>query len=172
MIIRYIPAGGEPQHYDAKTLLTSEASIVARTIDKMWPQIKAGLVDEDLDSMRAVVWVLKKRHEPTLRFGEFDPGVEELVTRYDKTEVEVWFNTAFALIGVDPEMTVERVVTALHEAAPGAVVDLEHATAYIEKCRAEAEAGKAPESEPQPEVSAPVRKSSARKTSQTSEASS
>ncbi|MET9923414.1 MULTISPECIES: hypothetical protein [unclassified Streptomyces] len=172
MIIVYTPAGAEPEHYDAKTLLASEASIVARTVDMKWPQVKDGLVDEDLDAMRGVVWVLKKRHAPTLRFGEFDPGVAEMVTRYDKTEAEAWFDAAFNLIGVDPETTVERVATALHEAAPGAVADLEHARAYIETCRAEAEAGKEPEPQPVAEPSAPARKTSAKKTSPSSEPSS
>ncbi|MFZ4264508.1 hypothetical protein [Streptomyces arboris] len=172
MIIVYTPAGAEPEQYDAKTLLASEASIVARTVDMKWPQVKDGLVDEDLDAMRGVVWVLKKRAQPTLRFGEFDPGVDEMVTRYDKAEAEAWFDAAFNLIGVDPETTVERVTTALHEAAPGAVADLEHAKAYIEKCRAEAEAGKGPEPEPQAETSAPARKTSAKKTSASSAPSS
>ncbi|MFD3741579.1 hypothetical protein [Streptomyces sp. NPDC058629] len=179
MIVVYTPAGGEPEHYDARSLLTSEASIVARTVDMKWPEVKAGLVNEDLDAMRGIVWVLKKRQQPTLRFGECDPGVDEMVTRYDKGEVETWFDTAFDLIGVDPEATVENVATALHEVAPGRVADLEHATAYIEKCRAEAEAaavaeaeGKDPDPEPKPVTSAPARKSSSRKTSQISEPSS
>ncbi|MBK3542532.1 hypothetical protein [Streptomyces sp. MBT60] len=171
MIVVYTPAGGEPEQYDAKSLLTSEASIVARTVDMKWPEIKAGLLDEDLDAMRGVVWVLKKRAEPTLRFGEFDPGVDEMVTRYDKDEAEAWFDAAFHLVGVDPETTVERVAIGLREAAPDAVADVEHALGYIEKRRAEVEveeaAGKDPEPEPQPETSAPARKTSARRTSQT-----
>ncbi|MFG2763154.1 hypothetical protein [Streptomyces rubiginosohelvolus] len=174
MIVVYTPAGGEPEQYDAKSLLTSEASIVARTVDMKWPEIKAGLVDEDLDAMRGVVWVLKKRQQPTLRFGEFDPGVESMVTRYDKDETENWFDGAFHLVGVDPETTAERVAIALHEASPDAVADLEHAKAYIEKRRAEVEAdeGKAPEPEPEPEKAAPARKTSAKRTSASSEPSS
>ncbi|MFF6925849.1 hypothetical protein [Streptomyces californicus] len=176
MIVVYTPAGGEPEQYDAKSLVTSEASIVARTVDMKWPAIKAGLVDEDLDAMRGVVWVLKKRAEPTLRFGEFDPGVDEMVTRYDKDETEAWFDSAFHLVGVEPETTAERVATALHEAALDSVADLEHARAYIEKRRAEVEAdeaaGKDPEPEANPEASAPARKTSAKKTSASSGASS
>ncbi|RUP66709.1 hypothetical protein SSPNP10_15720 [Streptomyces sp. NP10] len=170
MIVVYTPAGGEPEQYDAKSLLTSEASIVARTVDMKWPEIKAGLVDEDLDAMRGVVWVLKKRHNAALRFGEFDPGVDEMVTRYDKDEAEAWFDAAFHLVGVDPETTAERVATALREAAPSSVADLEHALAYIEQRRAEVEAdgGKGPELEAQAETSAPARKTSAKKTSPTS----
>ncbi|MFF5773842.1 hypothetical protein ACFY8V_32905 [Streptomyces californicus] len=172
MIVVYTPAGGEPEQYDAKGLVTSEASIVARTVDMKWPEIKAGLVDEDLDAMRGVVWVLKKRQAPTLRFGEFDPGVDEMVTRYDKAEAEAWFDAAFHLVGVEPETTAERVAIALHEAALDSVADLEHAKAYIEKRRAEVEAdeaaGKDPEPQPGTGTSARARKTSATKTSASS----
>ncbi|KPL29066.1 hypothetical protein JI76_28500 [Streptomyces anulatus] len=171
MIVVYKPADGEPEQYDARSLLASEASIVARTVDMKWPEVKAGLADEDLDAMRGVVWVLKKRHAPTLRFGEYDPGVDEMVTRYDKDEVEAWVDGAFSLQAADPDLTPERIVQALAD-VPDAAADPEHAKAYIEKCRAEAEAGKDPEPEPQPETSAPERKTSATKTSAPSEPSS
>lgn len=140
MIIVYTPAGGEPEHYDARTLLSSEASIVARTIDAKWPQVRAGLAEDDLDAMRAVVWVLRKRSNPTLRYGEFDPGVEELTTLYDKREIEDWVDSGFAFGLADPSVTVDQVVAAL-SGAPASAADPEHARAYIEKCRAEAEAG-------------------------------
>lgn len=145
MIIVYTPEGGEPEQYDARTLLSSEASIVARTIDLKWPQVKEGLAEEDLDAMRGVVWVLKKRHQATLRFGEFDPGVDEMVTRCDKREVEEWVDSAFGISAADPEVTPEQIAHALRE-VPAAAEDPDHARAYIEKLRAEAEAeGKGPE---------------------------
>lgn len=140
MIIVYTPAGGEPEHYDARTLLASEASIVARTIDAKWPAVRAGLAEDDLDAMRAVVWVLRKRATPTLRYGEFDPGVDELTTLYDKTEIEDWVDSGFAFGLADPTVTVDQVVAAL-SGAPASAADPDHARAYIERCRAEAEAG-------------------------------
>lgn len=169
MIIVYTPAGGEPEQYDARSLLTSEASIVARTVDMKWPAVKEGLPDEDLDAMRAVVWVLKKRSAPTLRFGDFDPGVDEMVTRFDKTEIESWVDSAFGLLGTDPEVTPEGIAHALRE-VPDAALDSEHARAYIEQRQAEAEAGgkdSAPEA-----AATPARKTSTRKTSTSSEPSS
>lgn len=137
MIIVYTPEGEEPQQYDARTLLSSEAAIVARTIDQKWPAIKEGLTRDDLDAMRGVVWVLRKRHAPTLRFAEFDPGVEELTTRYDKREIEDWVDNGFAYRATDPTVTVEQVVLALGE-VPESAADPEHARAYIEQCRAAA----------------------------------
>ncbi|MFF3300971.1 hypothetical protein [Streptomyces sp. NPDC002908] len=167
MIVVYTPAGGEPEQYDARTLLSSEASIVARTVDMKWPAVKEGLREEDLDAMRAVVWILKKRSAPTLRFGEFDPGVDEMVTRFDKTEVENWVDGAFGLVGTDPEVTADKVAGALSE-IPSAAADPEHAQAYIEKRQAEASEGKAPEPEAEPTGSAPARTKSAKRTSTSS----
>lgn len=171
MIVRYTPAGEAPQDYDARTLLTSEAAIVARAVDMKWPQVKQGLVEEDLDAMRAVVWVLKKRHEATLRFDAFDPGVDELVPRYDKTEVETWVDGAFALLNTDPDVTADQVAHALRDVPPVAA-DPEHAAAYIAKRQAEAAEGKAPE---EPELldmpSAPEPTNSTTETSANSEPS-
>ncbi|WP_148083878.1 hypothetical protein [Streptomyces sp. 840.1] len=164
----YTPAGGEPEQYDARTLLTSEASIVARTIDMKWPQIKEGLSVEDLDAMRAVTWVLKKRHNPSLRFGEFDPGVDEMVTRCDKQEIENWVDGGFQLNAADPDLSPADIAHALRE-VPAAAMDPDHARAYIEQCQAAAEAGGkdlAPTAE-----GAPVPTSSAPSTSATPELS-
>lgn len=170
MIIVYTPRDGEPEQYDVRDLLSSEASIVARTIDQTWPTIRDGLPADDLDAMRGVVWVLKKRHQPTLRFGEFDPRVDELTSRFDKTEVQDWVDAGFALRATDPNMTVDQVISALRQVEETAA-DPEHARAYMEKCAAEAQQGKdlAP-AEAGPE-SAPEPMTSATSTSQTSEPS-
>ncbi|MEU9946930.1 hypothetical protein [Streptomyces sp. NPDC047939] len=154
MIIVYTPKDGEREDYDARSLLSSEAAIVARAIDQKWPEIKTNLVDDDLDAMRGVVWVLKKRHQPTLRFDDFDPGVEELVSRYDKTEVETLVDRTFAILDTE-SVDLEHVLLALRE-APDVAADPEHARAYIEKLRAEVEDAAAtgkdsgPEADPTP----------------------
>ncbi|MFE7804021.1 hypothetical protein ACFU51_05005 [Streptomyces sp. NPDC057430] len=131
MIIVYTPAGAEPEHFDARSLRVSEASIVSRTIDQTWREIEANLVQEDLDAMRGVAWVIQKRSNPTLRFGDFDPGVDEMVTRYDKTEVETYITSAVALArqeGADDD----TVLRALRK-FPSAALDEEHARAVIER---------------------------------------
>lgn len=132
MIIVYTPAGGEPEHYDAKSLLVSEVSIVSRTIDMKWPQIKEGLADDDLDAMRGVVWVLKKRSQPSLRFGEFDPGVDEMVTKLDKSEVEKWVAEAVRIATQDPEVTREQIAAAMR-GLPDMALDAAHAEAVIKE---------------------------------------
>lgn len=140
MIIVYTPAGGEAEHYDARTLLVSEASIVARTIDQKWPEVREGLAHEDLDAMRGVVWVIKKRSNPSLRFGEFDPGVDDMVTRMDKSEVETYVAEAIALAAQDTDVTGEQIAYALRN-LPAAALDPEHAEAVIRDMTADPKDG-------------------------------
>lgn len=131
MIIIYSPADSEPEEFDASTLKVSEVSIVQRTIDMKWALIQAGLAEEDLDAMRGVAWVLKKRGQPSLRFGDFDPGVTEMVTRLDRKEVENWLDGAVAEASRDPEVTREQIVAALLGLLD-AVHDKEHARRLID----------------------------------------
>lgn len=148
MIIVYTPAGGEPEHYDARSLKVSEVSIVSRTIDQKWPVIKEGLAEDDLDAMRGIVWVIKKRTQPSLRFGEFDPGVDEMVTRLDKTEVENYVREAVAIAAQDPDVTGEQIAGAL-KGLPNIAFDRAHAEATIKELAEDPKGDAAPE---QPEA--------------------
>jgi hypothetical protein len=132
VIIVYTPADGEPEHYDASTLRVSEAGIVQRTVDMKWQDIKAGLESDDLDAMRGIVWVIKKRSTPSLRFGEFDPGVDEMTSRMDQKEVAAYVDNAFAACDGDDDLTPEMVAGILRERLPDVAADPEHARALIE----------------------------------------
>ncbi|MEU4502663.1 hypothetical protein [Streptomyces sp. NPDC024089] len=148
MIIVYTPAGGEPERYDAQSLKVSEASIVQRTIDQKWTEIRDGLGTEDIDAMRAIVWVLKKRSNPSLTLADVDPGVGELVTRFDKQEVAAYVERACRIRDTDPSVTGEQVATALAD-FPDAADDPEHAARLIEEMTAEGSEGpKAPVTKP------------------------
>ncbi|MGW7085013.1 hypothetical protein ACWGH2_16195 [Streptomyces sp. NPDC054871] len=130
MFIVYTPAGGAPEQYDAKTLRVSEVSIVQRTIDMKWAEIKQGLADEDLDAMRGIVWVLKKRTNPSLRWNDFDPGIAEMVSRMDNDEVREYVDHAVLLMAEDPEISPAAVAAAMRE-LPQACVDPAFAEAQI-----------------------------------------
>ena len=151
MIIVYTPQGGEREEYDAGTLRVSEASIVSRTVDMKWAEVQAGLGSEDLDAMRGIVWVLKKRARPTLRFSEFDPGINEMVTRLDRTEVRSWVEEAVATAARNPEVTPEDVATALEE-LPGAALDPDYARQVIAELTAAPKAPEQPGPPEQPEA--------------------
>ena len=151
MIIVYTPAGGEPEHFDARSLLVSEVSIVQRTIDLKWPQIKEGIAEDDPEVLRGVAWILKKRHHPNLRFGEFDPGIEELAVRLDKTEVENYVTEAVGIAMSNPEVTGEEIAEALQHLPPVAM-DPAHAEAFIKELTADPKdsAAQEPPAEPNP----------------------
>lgn len=132
MIVVYTPESGEPEHYDASSLRVSEAAIVQRTVDMKWQEIKEGLEQDDLDAMRGIVWVIKKRSNPALRFGEFDPGVDEMTSRMDKKEIAAYVDNAFAACERDDELTPETVANLLLDRLPEVAADPEHARHLIE----------------------------------------
>lgn len=138
MIIVYAPAGGDEQHFDARSLRVSEVSIVARTIEQKWPEIQQGLADEDLDAMRGVAWVIAKRANLSLRFGDFDPGVGELSTRMDHAEIESYVTGAVLIARQEPNADEEKVRTLVESFVLAAALDTEHAQRTIDKALAEA----------------------------------
>jgi hypothetical protein len=129
MIIVYTPSGGEPEHYDASSLRVSEASIVQRTVDMKWQDILEGLERDDLDAMRGIVWVLKKRSQPSLRFGEFDPGITEMTTRMDNREISAWLDNILAI--ADEDLTVEQMEKVILDRLPSVAVDPDYARELV-----------------------------------------
>ncbi|MGW7435714.1 hypothetical protein [Streptomyces sp. NPDC054849] len=121
MIILYRPADGEERRFDVKSVRTSEAQVVERTTDMTWGALKRGIRDDDPTAMRGIVWVLLKRETPTLRWSDFDPFIDELVSRFDAREV--------ALVAEDivklPEAQREHAIAELRfYAADPAAVDV------------------------------------------------
>jgi hypothetical protein len=131
MIVVYTPAGGEPEHYDASTLRVSEASIVQRTVDMKWQEILEGLERDDLDAMRGIVWVLKKRSQPSLRFGEFDPGITEMTTRMDNKEIAAWIDNALAVVDTEGELSMEQIQRIILDRLPSVAIDPERARELV-----------------------------------------
>ncbi|MEH0578998.1 hypothetical protein QBA54_32015 [Streptomyces sp. B21-108] len=148
MIVVYTPEGGEPQHYDASTLKVSEASILQRTVDMKWQEICRGLEEDDLDAMRGIVWVLRKRSEPSLRFGDVDPGVTELTSRMSDKEIARYIEASFATGATNEELTREMVADILRERIADVAVDPEYANRLIDRLSAE----EGPKEEPAPAV--------------------
>lgn len=103
MIIVYTPEGGEPERLNAGRLRTSEIQIAERTADRPWDALKAGLKDGDATSVRTVAWVVKKRTEPNLRFGQFDPYEDELAVKLDDREVRRFAELMMNEYGDNPE---------------------------------------------------------------------
>lgn len=169
MIILYTPEGGEPEQYDARSLRTSEASIVQRTTGMKWGEIEEALGVDDPEAMRAVVWALKKRAEPSLRFGDFDPMVSEMTTRMDRREVAEYVENAFRVAETDPDVDRDQVAGVLQRIVKVAA-DPEHAEQLIAEMQQgpKEEAEEEPPAEDQP---SPSPSSNTTRTSTSSEGS-
>ncbi|EGX60090.1 hypothetical protein SZN_09216 [Streptomyces zinciresistens K42] len=153
MIIIYTPGDGAREEHDARSLRISEASIAQRTAGMKWADIEEGLGTDDPEAMRVVVWVLKKRAAPSLRYGDFDPLLGELTTRMDRGEVADYIRNAFAVADADPGVDRDQVAVLLRQIIPVAL-DPEHAERLIAETQAgpkdPAPAAPQPEAEPMP----------------------
>ncbi|MFE0699116.1 hypothetical protein [Streptomyces sp. NPDC058872] len=135
MLIVYSPTDGDVERFDARSLRVSETTIAARTDGRTWPEIRDGL-REDLEAMRVVAWVIKKRSHPSLRYGDFDPGVEELQTRLDRDEVKRWAQATAEVAWMDAEATPVSVAAAMR-IIPTVADDREHAERVVAELAAE-----------------------------------
>jgi hypothetical protein len=145
VIIVYTPRGGEPERFDAR-LRVSETVRVAQTVDRTWPDIK-GSLNDDTEAMRVVAWVVKKRDQPDLRYGDFDPFDDELTTRLDRDEVTRWAEATAGFAWLEPNATTETVTTAL-AIIPTVADDHEHAEQVVERLAAERPKDRPSPSEP------------------------
>lgn len=103
MIITYAPEGAEPQHLDAGKMRASEIQIIERTADGRWDEIREAMSNGEINALRTVAWVVKKRTEPALRFGDFDPWEGELRVRLDAREVRAYATRIFEKYRTNPE---------------------------------------------------------------------
>jgi len=129
LIIEYTPEGGEPQRLDAGRMRASEIQIIERTADRRWDDIREAMGQGDVNAMRTVAWAIKKRQEPTLRYGDFDPWDDELRVRLDARETRAYAAEIFAKYGSNPDDLAEafnelREVAADREACDAAIADV------------------------------------------------
>lgn len=147
MIVEYAPEGGEVERYDVRKLLTSEAAAVGRALEMKWPEVKEALSEDDPEAMRAIAWVMRKRQDPQLKFGDFDPGVDEVSSKWDEREIADYLSEALKSNAPEDELHVFLRILVRNAADPA------RAEALIKERTAEAAAlasGAAPK-EPAPE---------------------
>ncbi|GLP71037.1 hypothetical protein TUSST3_76570 [Streptomyces sp. TUS-ST3] len=153
MIIVYEPEGSERQTFNAGRgkLRASEIQIIERTADARWPDIKEGVGRGDIHAMRVVVWAIRKRTEPALRFGDFDPFEGELYSRLDAGEVRAYAESLFEQYRENPDDLAEA-FDELRDVA----FDREDAEKAIADVTAPKDPAPAPEPEPLPEATEPA----------------
>jgi hypothetical protein len=88
MIIVYQPQGGDAHRWDLTEIriLATEAEAVERVTDLDWQAARAKVVRGSMLALRAVAWVLMKRTDTTLRYGQFSPAADELSWEYSQAE--------------------------------------------------------------------------------------
>ncbi|WP_282695497.1 hypothetical protein [Streptomyces sp. CC208A] len=128
MIIVYSPRGGEVQRFDAR-LRVSETVRAAQTVDRSWPDIRSSL-DVDRESMRVVAWVVQKRDQPDLRYGDFDPFEDELAVKLDRDEVRRYAEALAGAAWLEKDATTAS-VTARLRGVPLIADDREHAEQLV-----------------------------------------
>lgn len=88
MIVAYSPEGGESRSWNlTEVRLTAvEAETIERLTDWTWTEASERLTKGSMIALRAVVFVLAKRDEPTLKFPQFTPAADELDYWLDAAE--------------------------------------------------------------------------------------
>lgn len=89
LIITYKNDASAEDKFDTSVLTAIEASAIEGVTGLSWGEVEAALRTQSPTAMRAVLWVFRKRGEPTLRFSHFDvPGWRKrLRARLDGDEV-------------------------------------------------------------------------------------
>jgi len=154
LIIVYTPRdGGEEQQFDFADLLTSESSIAQRTIDKDYATLRAGVGAKDPEVLRVVGWILKKRHDATLRFKDFDPYVTELTSKFDKRETRSYIDEAFRIVDSSEEEVTDDELRQAMEMCVEQAADKDHARQLIAEVTA---ARDARDEDPKADVTGPA----------------
>lgn len=88
MIIVYQPQDGDAHRWDLTEIriLATEAEAVERVTDLDWQAARSKVVRGSMLALRAVAWVLLKRTDPSLRYGQFSPAADELSWEYSRAE--------------------------------------------------------------------------------------
>jgi hypothetical protein len=76
-----IKVGDVEYRFDPKKILNAEAIAIEKAVELTWAQVMTGLNTGRLSAVTGVVWVLRKRDEPRLRFAEvvFEVGDVEII---------------------------------------------------------------------------------------------
>jgi hypothetical protein len=106
VIVSYRHEDGTVDEVSTDDLSAIESSVIESATGLDWDDVDTALRSQAPTAMRAVLWVFRKRQQPTLRFSDFDlPGWKRRTkARLEYPEI---LDMAEALMK-EPEETVER----------------------------------------------------------------
>ncbi|MET7779563.1 hypothetical protein ABZU94_29705 [Streptomyces mirabilis] len=146
MIVSYRREDGTVDEVSTDALSAIESSVIESATGLEWDDVDTALRHQAPTAMRAVLWVVRKRQQPTLRFSDFDlPGWKRRTkARLEYAEI---LDMVEALLK-NPESTDEVV-----ETMSGYMRTMAHDPADVDKAFGEM-APKAPAA-PAPQAAAP-----------------
>jgi hypothetical protein len=130
MIVSYRQDDGSLLEVSTDDLSAIESSVIESATGLDWDDVDTALRSQAPTAMRAVLWVFRKRQQPTLRFSDFDlPGWKRRTkARLEYAEI---FDMVEALVK-NPESTDEVV-----ERMTGFIRTMAHDEADVDKAFAE-----------------------------------
>ena len=89
MKLIYRPEGGEEQTwvFRPEKLRSVEAEAIERVTDWTYDEFASAFLRDSIRARRALLWILRKRSTPTLRFVDVDFAIDELQVRFDDEEL-------------------------------------------------------------------------------------
>lgn len=72
MIVSYRQEDGTVEEVSTDDLTAIESAAIESVTGQEWGEVENALRTQAPTAMRAVLWVFRKRQQPTLRFSEFD----------------------------------------------------------------------------------------------------
>lgn len=101
MLFTYKPEGAEPRVWQIKAgqLLSPEMEAIERVTGTFYPQWSESLLNGSASAARALLWVLLKRENPTLRFDDVVFAYDDFDLDYDldeKAEIVEAYDAAIA----------------------------------------------------------------------------
>lgn len=134
MIFTYKPEGGEVQTWRITTgrLLSPEMEAIERVTETFYPQWNQSLLNGSVSAARALLWVLRKRENPTLKYDEVQFTYDEFDLEYDldeKAAIVADYDAAMAAGAPEPSPAfaalIEEYRAELPSPEPEEVVDLD-----------------------------------------------
>ncbi|MDX3353891.1 hypothetical protein PV703_11335 [Streptomyces sp. ME01-24h] len=90
MIISYTRDDGSLERVSTDDLSAIEAASIEEVVGELWRVVEDRLRGQDPTAMRAVLWAVRRRSEPSLKFEAFDvPGWRRrLKARIERAEID------------------------------------------------------------------------------------
>jgi len=90
MLFKYTPEGAEPQEWPfaPEKLMSSECEAIEKVTGMTYQEFSVKILDGSVMARRALLWVLLKRTEPTLRHSQVDFPAGAVELQFEQHELK------------------------------------------------------------------------------------